>query len=109
MINTEIDSAEAARTPPPQQVLVQISQGMWLAQTVATAARLGIADALAQSQPQNSTTLAMLSGRTRGHWHEYSALWPAWESSLSRFHTNIPSHLSANCSAATSLTPCAIG
>jgi hypothetical protein len=36
MIKTEIDSAEAARTPPPQQVLVQISQGMWLAQTVAT-------------------------------------------------------------------------
>jgi len=62
MINTEIDSAEPARTPPPQQVLVQISQGMWLAQTVATAARLGIADALAQSQSQDSTTLARAVG-----------------------------------------------
>ena len=49
-------------TPPPQQVLMQISQGMWVAQTVATAARLGIADALAQSQPQGSTTLARAVG-----------------------------------------------
>ena len=62
MNNTEIHSAEAAPTLPPQQVLMQISQGMWLAQTVATAARLGIADALAQSQPQDSTTLARAVG-----------------------------------------------
>jgi SAM-dependent methyltransferase len=62
MNNTEIRSAEAAPTPPPQQVLMQISQGMWLAQTVATAARLGIADALAKSQPQESTTLARAVG-----------------------------------------------
>jgi SAM-dependent methyltransferase len=41
---------------------MQISQGMWVAQTVATAARLGIADALAQSQPQESTTLAAVVG-----------------------------------------------
>ena len=62
MSDTEIHIAEAAPTPPPQQVLMQISQGMWLAQTVATAARLGIADALAQSQPQESTTLARAVG-----------------------------------------------
>jgi SAM-dependent methyltransferase len=58
MNNTEIHSAEGAPAPPPQQVLVEISQGMWLTQTVATAARLGIADALAQSQPQDSASLA---------------------------------------------------
>jgi hypothetical protein len=29
MNNTEIHSAEGAPTPPPQQVLIQISQGMW--------------------------------------------------------------------------------
>jgi O-methyltransferase domain/Dimerisation domain len=62
MSNAEIHSAEGAPTPLPQQVLMQISQGMWLAQTVATAARLGIADALAQSQPQESTTLAHAIG-----------------------------------------------
>jgi SAM-dependent methyltransferase len=62
MNNTEIRSAEAAPTPPPQQVLMQISQGMWLAQAVATAARLGIADALAQSQPQESSILARAVG-----------------------------------------------
>ena len=62
MNNTEINTAGVAPTPPPQQVLMQISQGMWLAQTVATAARLGIADALAQSQPQDATTLARAVG-----------------------------------------------
>jgi hypothetical protein len=35
---------------------------MWAAQAVATAARLGIADALAQAQPQGSTTLARAVG-----------------------------------------------
>ena len=62
MNNTEINTAGVAPTAPPQQVLMQISQGMWLAQTVATAARLGIADALAQSQPQDATTLARAVG-----------------------------------------------
>ena len=62
MSDTEIHIAEAAPTPPPQQELMQISQGMRQAQTVATAARLGIADALAQSQPQESTTLARAVG-----------------------------------------------
>ena len=62
MNNTKIHAAEVVATPPPQQVLMQISQGMWLAQTVATAARLGIADALAQSQPQDPTTLARSVG-----------------------------------------------
>jgi SAM-dependent methyltransferase len=57
MSNTE--SAEPSRS---QQVLMQISQGMWVAQAVAAAARLGIADALAQSQPQESTTLARAVG-----------------------------------------------
>ena len=58
MNNTEPRSAETALTPPPQQVLMQMRLGMWVAQAVATAARLGIADALAQSQPQESTTLS---------------------------------------------------
>jgi SAM-dependent methyltransferase len=62
MNNTETHNAEGAPTQPPQQVLMQISQGMWVAQTVATAARLGIADALAQAQPQESTTLARAVG-----------------------------------------------
>jgi hypothetical protein len=62
MNNTEIHGAEAVPTPPSQQVLMQISQGMWLAQAVATGARLGIADALAQSQPQDGTTLARAVG-----------------------------------------------
>jgi SAM-dependent methyltransferase len=37
-------------------------QGMWAAQCIATAARLGIADALAQSQPQGSTAIARAVG-----------------------------------------------
>ena len=62
MTNTEPHRAEAAPTPPPQQVLMQITSGMWVVQAVATAARLGIADALAHSQPQESTTLAHAVG-----------------------------------------------
>jgi hypothetical protein len=54
--------AAAVATPSPQQVITQMQMGMWIAQTVATAARLGIADALAQSQPQDSTTLARAIG-----------------------------------------------
>jgi hypothetical protein len=60
MSNTERQSAE--RTRSPQQVLMQIPEGMWVAQCVATAARLGIADALAQSQPQESNALARAVG-----------------------------------------------
>jgi hypothetical protein len=48
-----------------QEVLMQMPSGMWVAQAVATAARLGIADALAQSQPQESTTLARAVGADR--------------------------------------------
>jgi predicted transcriptional regulator len=62
MNNREPHSAEAARTASPQEVLMQMPSGMWVAQAVATAARLGIADALAQSQPQDSTTLARAVG-----------------------------------------------
>jgi hypothetical protein len=62
MSNTEPHRAEAVPTPPPQQVLMQMPLGMWGAQAVATAARLGIADALAQSQPQESATLARAVG-----------------------------------------------
>jgi hypothetical protein len=62
MNHTEPHSVEAAPTPPPQQVLMQTTLGMWAAQAVATAARLGIADALAQSQPQGSITLARAVG-----------------------------------------------
>src|SRR5262245_34966143 len=42
----------------PEQVLMQVTQGMWAAQAVATAARPGITDALAESQPQDAATLA---------------------------------------------------
>jgi O-methyltransferase domain/Dimerisation domain len=62
MNNTEPHRAVAAPAPPPQHVLMQMPLGMWAAQAVATAARLGIADALAQSQPQESTTLARAVG-----------------------------------------------
>jgi O-methyltransferase domain/Dimerisation domain len=60
MSNTVRQSEEPTRSP--QQVLMQVPQGMWVAQCVATAARLGIADALAQSQPQGSTALARAVG-----------------------------------------------
>jgi O-methyltransferase domain/Dimerisation domain len=59
---TDPHRVEAVPTPPPQQVLMQTTLGLWAAQAVATAARLGIADALAQSQPQGSTTLARAVG-----------------------------------------------
>ena len=59
MSNTERQLPEA---PSPQQVLMQIPQGMWVAQCVATAARLGIADVLAESQPQPIDTLAHAVG-----------------------------------------------
>ena len=49
-------------TPPPQQVMMHMLMGMWSAQAVAAAARLGIADALAEVQPQDSTTLARAVG-----------------------------------------------
>jgi hypothetical protein len=60
MSNTARQSEEPTRSP--QQILMQVPQGMWVAQCVATAARLGIADALAQSQPQGSTALARAVG-----------------------------------------------
>jgi hypothetical protein len=60
MSNTERQSE--ASTPSPQQVLMHIPQGMWVAQCVATAARLGIADSLAQSHPQGTATLANAVG-----------------------------------------------
>lgn len=62
MGHTEPSLIEGAPTPAPQQVLMQTTLGLWAAQAVATAARLGIADALAQSQPQESTTLACAVG-----------------------------------------------
>ena len=46
----------------PQQVLMQMTLAMWVTQAVATAARLGIADFLAQSAPQDSTTMARAVG-----------------------------------------------
>jgi Dimerisation domain len=60
MSNPETQSAESTRSP--QQVLMRIPEGMWVAQCVATAARLGIADALAHSQPQGSMALARAIG-----------------------------------------------
>ena len=61
MSNSDPRSAAVAALPP-QQVLMQITSGMWIAQAVATAARLGIADALARSQPQASNALARAVG-----------------------------------------------
>ena len=49
---------EAERPRSPEEMLMQIPQGMWVAQCAATAAKLGIADALAKSQPQGITALA---------------------------------------------------
>jgi hypothetical protein len=60
MSDSEGQSGEKARSP--QQVLMQVPQGMWAAQCIATAARLGIADALAQSQPQGSIAIARAVG-----------------------------------------------
>jgi hypothetical protein len=62
MSHTEPSLTEGAPAPAPQQVLMQTTLGLWAAQAVATAARLGIADALAQLQPQGSTTLARAVG-----------------------------------------------
>jgi hypothetical protein len=62
MNHTAPHLGEGAPAPAPQQVLMQTTLGLWAAQAVATAARLGIADALAQSQPQGSTTLARAVG-----------------------------------------------
>jgi hypothetical protein len=60
MSNSERESVEPSLSP--QEVLMKIPHGMWVAQSVATAARLGIADALAQSHPQGGTTLARTVG-----------------------------------------------
>lgn len=62
MNTTESDRAVDTPSPPPQQVIAEMQMGMWVTQAVAAAARLGIADALAQSQPQESTTLAHAVG-----------------------------------------------
>jgi hypothetical protein len=62
MTTTASPRVEVAPTPSPQHVLLQMTLGMWVTQAVATAARLGIADALAHAQPQESTTLARAVG-----------------------------------------------
>jgi hypothetical protein len=62
MNDTDCRILEGSRISSPQQVLMQTTQGIWIAQAVATAARLGIADALARSQPQESTALARAVG-----------------------------------------------
>jgi hypothetical protein len=106
MGNTE--GAEPSRSP--QQVLMQISQGMWVAQAVAAAARLGIADALAQSQPQESTTLARAVGadaRALARLLRALASVGVLAEPLPHKYTLTP--VSANCFAAISLIPCATG
>lgn len=62
MSNTQPKGTAAIPNPPPQQTIFQMLMGMWGAQAIAAAARLGIADALAQLQPQDSTTLARAVG-----------------------------------------------
>ena len=63
---THSPTTVAVSTPPPQEVIMHMLMGMWSAQAVATAARLGIADALANSQPQDSTALAHAVGADAG-------------------------------------------
>lgn len=58
MTKTESHQPADETTAPPQKAIMQMLMGLWSAQTVATAARLGIADALANSQPQDSVSLA---------------------------------------------------
>lgn len=48
--NAEIASSNSS---PPEEQLIQMIQGMWAIQAVDTAARCGIADALAKSPPQS--------------------------------------------------------
>jgi len=62
MTETQPHTAAAVPTPSPQEALMHMLMGMWSAQAVATAARLGIADTLAHSQPQESTALARAVG-----------------------------------------------
>lgn len=62
MNNTQPKGSAAVPSPPPQQAIFQMLMGMWGAQAIAAAARLGIADALAQLQPQDSATLARTVG-----------------------------------------------
>ncbi len=65
MVENEANSEKGttgAATPSPNQLLMQMVPQMWALQAVATAARLGIADALAESQPQGSATLAQVVG-----------------------------------------------
>ena len=107
MSNPETQSAESTRSP--QQVLMQITRGMWVAQCVATAARLGIADALAQSQPQGSTDVGACRRRRRvgpgtiapGS-GQFGVLAEPSRSSM----RSLPL---ANCSAAMFQAPCATG
>ncbi len=62
MTETQPPMAAAVPTPSPQEALMHMLMGMWSAQAVATAARLGLADTLAHSQPQESTALARAVG-----------------------------------------------
>ncbi len=62
MTETQPHVAAAVPTPTPQEAIMHMLMGMWSAQAVATAARLGIAEALANSQPQESSALARAVG-----------------------------------------------
>ena len=62
MTETPSHMAAAVPTPSPQEALMHMLMGMWSAQAVATAARLGLADTLAHAQPQESTALARAVG-----------------------------------------------
>ncbi len=62
MTKSQPHGAADVPTPSPQEAIMHMLMGMWSAQAVATAARLGIADALAKSQPQASTALARAVG-----------------------------------------------
>ena len=73
MTENQPHAAAAVPTPSPQKAIMHMLMGMWGAQAVATAARLGIADALANSQPQEGAALARaISAISQCDWGESS-------------------------------------
>lgn len=62
MSTTPRSAVTEGPTPSPQETVIQFLMGMWSAQAVATAARLGIPDVLADAPPQKSRALAQKLG-----------------------------------------------
>ncbi|MEH0018641.1 MAG: methyltransferase [Desulfobacter sp.] len=62
MTDPQSHVAAALPTQSPQEKITHMLTGLWSAQAVATAARLGIADALENAQPQDGEALARTIG-----------------------------------------------